>query len=295
MVAVAPITVPIKIADINVASIEDITRQACTPTLLAPGIWAGVDRDGKVHHLDLREELEESQPRPDRKTGTADAHDAPAFIAYLSKHALPETEVWADIANQKLVAVINTSRGTTPATPDPAAADIEGAAGWGDHRVQLVLRKTPAWTAWVSHDKQFLSQTAFAEHIEERLPDFAAPAGAEMLELAQSFRANTKVDFESSRRLSSGETTLVYREQTEATAGKKGDIVIPDTFTLGVAPFDGTEGFKVTARFRYRITDAHLTLGYVLERPEDILRAAFDDIVTAVDGAIAGNIWHGTP
>lgn len=233
--------------------------------------------------------------RPRRKTGIVAAHDAPAFIAYMTKHALPETEVWADLGLQQLVAVINTHRGITTETPDPAGPNVEGAAGWGDHRLELALHKTPAWKAWEKFDRQFLAQTTFAEHIEERLPDFALPSGAEMLELAQSFKASTKVKFESSKRLASGETTLEYREVTEAKAGPKGDIAIPDIFTLGLSPFDGCDTFKVNARLRYRISDGSLSLGYVLERPEDVLRLAFDDIVTAVDGGINATIWHGTP
>jgi len=261
-------------------AVEAVTRQAVEPRVIeSGGIYATADRDGMLRLTDTDRYAD--QPR--RKTGTVSAHDAPAFIAYLSKHSRPETEVWADIANQQLVAVINANQG------------IDFPAGWGDHHVQLVLRKTPAWVAWAKYDKQFLSQTTFAEHVEERLPDFVIPNGAEMLELAQSFKANTKVVFESSRRLSSGETTLVYREETSAAAGKKENIAIPDVFTLGLAPFDGTEGYKVNARLRYRISDGTLSLGYVLERPEDILRAAFDDIVTAVDGAITASVWHGTP
>lgn len=247
-----------------------------------------VPEGAHVEIIDLEEHLEAFRDRPRRKIGTVQVHDAPAFIAYLSKHALPETEVWADLANQQLVAVINANMGQT-------GDGVEDYAGWGDHRVKLVLHKTPAWVAWAGNDKKLMAQSSFAEHVEERLPDFVTPPGADMLELAQSFKAATNVAFESSRRLKSGETTLEYREQTEATAGKKGNIAIPDVFALGIAPFDGAEGYKVNARFRYRITDGTLLLGYVLERPEDVLRLAFDDIVTAVDGGITASIWHGTP
>jgi len=278
-------------------AIIDVAKEAADPSPLGDDgrfFTVVTPEGGDLHIVDLEDHLDKYRDRPRRKTGTVNVHDAPAFIAYLSKHALPETEVWADLANQALVAVINAHEGIDELA-DAITQTIEGPAGWGDHRAQLALRKTPAWVAWAKYDKQFLTQTTFAEHVEERLPDFAAPAGADMLELAQSFKAHSKVNFESSRRLKSGETTLEYREETEATAGKKGTIAIPDVFTLGIAPFDGTQGYKVNARFRYRITDGTLSLGYVLERPEDILRAAFDDIVTAVDGGITASIWHGTP
>lgn len=267
------------------AIVETATRAAEPRPLDTQGrFFSALVPDGaRLDVIDIERHLDVYRDTPRRKAGTVEVHDALAFISYLSKHGLPETEVWADVANQALVAVINANGG------------IDDPAGWGDHRAQLVLRKTPAWTAWAKYDKQFLSQTTFAEHVEERLPDFVMPAGAEMLELAQSFKAATKVAFESSRRLSSGETTLEYREETAATAGKKGNIAIPDIFSLGLAPFDGTEGYRVNARLRYRISDGALSLGYVLERPEDILRAAFADITTVVADGIAASVWHGTP
>jgi uncharacterized protein YfdQ (DUF2303 family) len=269
----------------NVQTIVETAQLATEPSPIdidTSRFYTTVVPDGaRLEVIDLEKQLEAFRDWPRRKTGTVSVHDAPAFIAYMTKHALPETEVWADLANQALIAIINA----------PEATD--GLPGWGDHRVQLVLRKTPAWTAWASLDRKFLPQTTFAEHVEERLPDFISPSGADMLELAQSFKANTKVAFESSKRLSSGETTLEYREETTA-AGKKG-IVIPDTFELGIAPFDGCAGYRVNARFRYRITDGQLALGYVLERPEDVLREAFNNIITDIDGGIQASIWHGTP
>jgi uncharacterized protein YfdQ (DUF2303 family) len=281
----------------DVQTIVDTATLAAEPSILDPTnrFHSVLVPDGaSLEVIDIEKHLDKYRDRPRRKTGLVSVHDAPAFIAYLTKHALPETEVWADLANQQLVAVINANEGID-AGAIAATSTVEGPAGWADHRAQLVLRKTPAWTAWATNDRKFLTQTTFAEHVEERLPDFASPSGADMLELAQSFKAHTRVEFEASRRLSSGQTTLVYREEGTATAGKKGDITIPDIFTLGLAPFDGCEGYKVQARFRYRITDGNLSLGYVLERPEDILRAAFSDIVADVDGGINATIWHGCP
>ena len=41
---------------------------------------------------------------------------------------------------------------------------------------------------------------------------------------------------------------------------------------------------KVNARFRYRITDGTLRVGYRLTRPDDVLREAFESVVTEVAG-----------
>jgi uncharacterized protein YfdQ (DUF2303 family) len=116
------------------------------------------------------------------------------------------------------------------------------------------------------------------------LPNFADPTAADMLELAQTFQATTKVDFASSQRVKSGETQLNYTEQQAAAAGKKGQLAIPDTFDIGVQVYDQVgAAYKVTARFRYRITGGELRLGYRLNRPTDVLQAAFDEVVGHVE------------
>lgn len=265
--------------------VAQLAADATKPHTLQAGALYGVrDQDGRLQIVDT----EKYNDRPARKRGTVTASDAAAFSAYVQKHGLAETEVWSDPPTARLVAVINAHMGTT-------GDGVEDYAGWGDHRVQLRLTPTPAWAAWSRLDRQLVGQVDFAEHVEDRLVDFIDPAGATMLELAQTFTAHRSVRFESSRRIKSGETQLVYKEDETAAAGRKGDIGIPDTFTLALRPYEGCEPYKVTARLRYRITGGSLQLGYVLERPEEIQRAAFDDIVNAVAAEIDQQIWNGTP
>lgn len=49
------------------------------------------------------------------------------------------------------------------------------------------------------------------------------------------------------------------------------------------------------ARFRYRINDGSLWLGIALDRPRDVLRAAFDGVCTDVAAATSLPIWQGSP
>lgn len=237
-------------------------------------------------------DLDAYRDHPRRKTGTATVMDADTFIAYLAKHGLPETEVWANPTTAHLVAVINAHGPTVDADDDGWPY---GVPGWGDHRAQLNLIPTKAWDAWARYDRKLIGQVDFAEHVEDHLTDFVIPHGADMLELAQTFSANRSVRFESSRRVRSGETQLVYKEDETAAAGRKGQIAIPDTFTLALRPYEGSDVYKVTARLRYRISNEGLRLGYVLDNPEDILRSAFVDIVSAIGAGITQHVWTGTP
>ncbi len=226
-------------------------------------------KDAKHHVVDMEEQLEKFAPQPRRKTGTYSVHTAASFCDFVKKHG-DQAEVWADEARQKLVAVLNASHGGD-------------APRWEDHQLHMELVHTPAWKVWIEHDGRLLSQEAFAEIIEARTIDIVDPSAADMLEIAETFHATTGVEFKSSKILASGERQLAYIENTSASAGSNKELTIPKQFQLGIAPYVGSVPRLMTARFRYRITGGHLQLGYVLERPEDVLQDAFTELVTAVN------------
>lgn len=267
--------------NITAEIVERLTRAAMEPREVSTGIFLVPDGDGAIEVLDAIGEIEKYADRPRRKTGTYKVTLDDHLREYLSKHAIPETEMWADVDNATVTAVINAPGGTAP--------------GWSDHRIVLQLRHTDDWRDWTGSDKKMVSQTEFAEFIEQHAPNIVSPDAATMLELAQTFKAATKVDFESSRRIKSGETQLVYRENMEATAGRKGEVAIPDEIKIGIEVYEGGVAYGVTARFRYRIVDGNLLLGYVLSRPRDVLRDAFGAICDHLADETGLPIWQGSP
>jgi uncharacterized protein YfdQ (DUF2303 family) len=275
-----------------IEQIAHLARLASDPTPVDghPGLYIVATSNGNVTKLDLRPELEADQAGPWRARGRQVVNDATSFLGYFQRHAIDQSEVWADPARMKLTAVLDPHLGSTELDAD--------VAGWREHRVELALVRTQAWTDWLARNRQHLTQVDFAEHIEDHLADITNPAAADMLELAQSLTINRQVNFESGKRLKTGETALHYRETDTngAAAGGKGDIGIPDDFEVTVQPFEGGGRVKVTARFRYRILPGGgLTLGYVLDRVEDVERAAFDNLLDAVRAGIDQPVWLGTP
>ena len=244
------------------------------------GLFIVRDSHGTTRALDLREQLGLLPEHPARKTGTLTFTDPMSLIGYLGKHEEPSTEVYADDRACTITAVINAH-----------GASEAGLPGYADHKAVLTMRRSEDWKDWTKNDGQLMAQALFAEFMEDHLPNFVDPTGADMLELAQTFQATTKVDFASSQRVKSGETQLVYSEQQSASAGKKGSLAIPDTFAIGVQVFERGEAYKVQARFRYRINDGRLLLGYRLTRPRDVLQTAFDEVVETVTSAITPDIW----
>ncbi|GAA3957076.1 DUF2303 family protein [Streptomyces marokkonensis] len=263
----------------NTLTIVETALRAAPPAELTPGKVYAFHTPHGVHQVNLTGP--EHTGQPPRKSGTTTVRDARSWTAYFTKHSSEASEVYADSERLTVTAVLDAHAADTPS--------------WGGHRLVLSLRPTDAWKQWLHNDGQLLDQEAFAEFLEDHLPELLEPSSADMLEIAQSLQAASKVDFQSGVRLSSGQRQFQYVETTTTKAGQKGQLTVPETFVIGLVPFEGSEGYRLTARLRYRITDRGLRMGYKLERPTDILRTAFGDVVDAIDGHIEQPVMNGTP
>jgi uncharacterized protein YfdQ (DUF2303 family) len=264
----------------NDALIEQAALSAKPDELTPGGIYAYKTREG-VKLIDLTGP--EHTGEVDRKKGTVTVEDVASFAAYHSKHADPDTEIYANLDRRTITAVLNAHT--------PIGARFE------DHRLTLRLTPTHQWSIWSNASGRYMGQTEFAEFLEDNLADIAREPvdAATMLEVATSFQAKTKVSFSSGTVLSSGDLRLNYQEETDATAGAKGQIVVPKKFAIGVAVFDDTDPYRIEARFRHRIEGGKLKLAYILERPQDVMLDAFKTIVTKVQEQLEVTVMRGEP
>jgi uncharacterized protein YfdQ (DUF2303 family) len=243
-------------------TLELTAGSQATPDLLTAVVPAGY----QISSLDVAAIIRKHEGAPRRVRGTATVTDTASWLAYYSKHGTTASEVFGDVQASTVTAILN-----APEAQDPA---------WGDHRAVLQLQHSAAWTAWTSHDGQWLAQSTFAEHLEDRTPDLVEPDAASMLELAQSFHATTGVKFESSSRLADGQRRFTYLETVEGKAGQRGELSIPTQIRIQVPVWRGVAiVVPMTARFRYRVQPEGLRLGYVLDRLEDVLDAAWSSLL----------------
>ncbi|MGY5048257.1 DUF2303 family protein [Streptomyces sp. 900105755] len=266
--------------DISVQAVAALAQQALAPKSVEPGnIYLVATADGRVESVDLTGPKYTGQLA--RKTGTITVRDSASFLTYFGKHADDASEVYSDVEQLTVTAVL-----------DAHAAD---AARFGEHRLALSLRRTKAWQEWLQLNGRLVSQDEFANFLEDHLPNLVEPDAATMLEIAQSIKAHTKSEFQSSTRLQSGERKFAFVEDIKTSAGAKGDITIPETFRIAVPPFEGADAYSMTARFKYRLDRGVLTLGFKLEQPEERAKAAFADVLAAIADGINTPILNGTP
>jgi uncharacterized protein YfdQ (DUF2303 family) len=215
--------------------------------------------------------------------GSATVHDPADFVQYVNRLADEDsTTVWADPDRNRVVAVF-----------DDHADHLS--AGWRAHTATLVLQPDPDWQEWMAHDGQLRSQADFADQLESLAHTVIDPDPATMLEVATTFSAKRNVEFRSAQRVDNGDVELVYEETTKAKAGHTGTVEIPSRFTIRVAPFLGVAPAEISARLRYRVEGARLSIGYALVRPDLIRRDAVAAMVGTLRDGITAPIFLGTP
>lgn len=266
-----------------VTNIADIATAATEPAHLDLGGYYTIVAGGSLHKIDLTGDQYLNDPK--RKRGTTTVRDVASFAAYWAKHMCDNvSEVYADRAALTVTAVLNAH---APAYDQP---------GWGDHRVVLALTYSTAFAAWRACNGRDMSQEEFAEFLEDNRADIYTPAAAEMLEVAQSIQAVSKVDFASGFRLVDGQRRLTYTETMDAKAGQKGELAIPAEIVLRLPIFDGaTHADQLLARFRHRLQNGQLRLSYKLDRPDDVVTQAFEGIIADVTAETGATVLRGTP
>lgn len=243
--------------------------------------FAVIPNDLKVVHLndeiDLRRTL-----GPRRKAGTVKVFDTESFCEYFTLFSDPNSRVFADETNNRILAVLDYH----------GAGD--NAPRWGEHRVDFNMRHSEEWNRWKAWDGQRKAQMDFAEFIEDNAPDIVNPSAATMLEVSRDLRAKIDADFGSTIQMSNGSVRFRFSETVKGTFGS-GDIDVPEQFTISIPIYLGCERVPLTARLRYRISSGKLTLWFNLLRAEAIEREAFYAARGAIEQKLSITVIDGIP
>lgn len=256
----------------NMQAVIEAARQGVTPIITgveaeAPLLYAPAANKGQGELVSLERYLAE----PLRKRGTTEVFDVASFNQVVRDHGQEgRTAIYLD-RNPEMPAVVAVLNGGAKSSP-----------GWGDLRCAIRFCATPQWAKWRAIDGNMLPQGTFAEFIEDNLADIVQPAAATMLEVATAFHATLSTRFGRAMRLSSGMIELQHVESADAKVGA-GQIAVPETLTLGLAPLHGSPIYQVPARFRYRIRDGELTMGVKLQRIEDLMRTVLEEVIVKIE------------
>lgn len=234
---------------------------------------------------DISQAVEKTQLTPLRKKGTVHLKELNSLLDYCENMVLWDDGeingfIYADPDDCKITAVFN---------------DHLRNPGWRDHRAVFKAEHTPEFKNWMDHNKSPMSQTEFAEFIEENFADITEPAAQSLLDVATTIQATTGINFSSSKRLQNGQVQLQYTEMIDARAGTNGALEIPKEFTLGLRIFKNGEGYKLKNRLKYRLSAGSVKFWYEIDRPERAIEDAFSGYVTTLREKSGYQVLLGAP
>lgn len=214
--------------------------------------------------------LEQYQDEPARMREHHAFHDVESFILYCSDFRAGftngESRMFGSKVNSTFTAIFDYT-------------------GWGEHTAKYVCPLSEEWKRWSGMSGKQTNQQAFAQFIEDNLPDVIEPEGAAMLEISRTLEAKKNVNFISNTRLRDSTVDFVFEEKVEATA-QKGSIKIPEVFKIKIPVYDNGELHVIQAKLRYRLEGGKLSIWYELDRAHKVLEAAFQAVRKQIEDGL---------
>ena len=203
------------------------------------------------------------QSLPERCRATTKLRDAASFIRYFNDHKAANSRIYASLDPACFLAVFD-DFGTAELHPHDQA-------DWRGFRAEFKVPPSREWNLWNSANRKQMSQLAFAEFLQDNLPDVKAPDGATLLEMALNFEAAQSGNFIAAQRLQDGSHNLQWKADNNST----GTVKLPEFITVSIPVFENEAPTKMQARLRYRVPDGKLAIWFELVRPHKVLKAAF--------------------
>lgn len=251
------------------------------------------DGNGGAKLVPSRELLKTYDTRPRRRIGTARLDDLTSFAAHVNRNKGPSSALFASKAPTPSLLAVFDYNDAGPELPEG------NAARFGHHRAAYHFPASDEWAAWSSKQLANLSQTAFAEFLEDRAVDVIEPkraseatadlcasldlalaSPARIMELSKGLavRVNSKVA--AAVNLASGEGQFTYATEHQDEAGAS--LKIPKAFLISLPVFAEDAPYQVLVRMRYRVKEGHVTWTLA---PHDLPRILAHAFTIAAKGA----------
>jgi uncharacterized protein YfdQ (DUF2303 family) len=174
-----------------------------------------------------------------------------------------------------------------------AAADPR----WGQHRSVYTCPLAEQWKLWNAQSGVKMLQDAFADFLDANMADLASPAPgasypqpADVLTMARNLIIRSKGTFERSTNPTTGEATLVCKNENDASSTK-----IHRAFLVGIPVFEAGASYSVEALIRMEMSSGRPVFSYTLNQPQLTKRHAFGEVRAAVKEQTELPLFVGSP
>lgn len=198
-------------------------------------------------------------------------HDAESFVAYIKRFKGETTRIFAEPGF-----LSTDNRARMAAIIDYHEAKDAKHKG---HSATYTPRYSEQWKRWHAVCQKPLTQTEFAELIEEARADIQEPNAANLMDIVRTFKANKKVDYDSVVYQPDSGVVLNYSEKVEQ-KGASG--ILPEKMALGIPVYFRDVAYKVPVFIRFRVGNGGVTFQLKLDRADIIEDEAFNTLVSSV-------------
>lgn len=198
-------------------------------------------------------------------------HDADSFVAYIKRFKGAATRIFAEPgflspdSRPRMSAIVDYHEATEPKHKS--------------HSATYAPRYSEQWKRWHGVCQKQLTQTEFAELIEEARADIQEPNAANLMDIVRTFKANKKTDYDSVVYQPDGGVVLNYSEKVEQ-KGMSG--TLPEKMALGIPVYFRDVAYKVPVFIRFRVGNGGVTFQLKLDRADIIEDEAFNSLVSHV-------------
>ena len=247
----------------------------------------------------LKELFEPHRIHPARATGTAIVKSISSLADLVNRHKTENSVLFGDPDWQKpsMTAVI----------------DYHGINHQPDflgHRIGYSFPLSDEWSAWMAINGKRMSQTEFAEFIEDHIAECANPTPAEiedykalfsttvawpndLMALSRGLQVMADVRVKNAVTLQTGEAQITFEEMHKDAAG--GALVVPGIFILAIRPFFDGEIARIPVRLRYRLLDGKVNWIMQLFRPDKWITEELRRDMERVAAETSLPLYLGTP
>jgi len=284
---------------------------------------ASVGSDGRIAVHTGTDLFEPFRQYPRRYTGTAAAANIETFVAHVVRFKDEDSAIWCnnDPSNPTLTAILDyhMARNVDPEFTDDTKKEplpLPGAhAQFGQHRTVYKFPLSVEWKAWSAAAGKPMTQSIFAEFVEDRILDVLGDrADADLSDRARQMKTTLGGTFASTARLvelsrglklhatslvgqtnnlSSGEVSIVFESQH---VDDKGDPVkIPNLFLIAIPVFRGEDPYVMPVRLRYRIANKNVSWSFEIAYQQETFDHAVAEAAKAVSDKTGLPLFYGTP
>jgi uncharacterized protein YfdQ (DUF2303 family) len=261
------------------------------------------DLEGTVHIAELSHIVDPLRARPRRRRGCSRVDSTTSLAQFLNRYKGDNTTLWAELNDHSagLTAVINDHQ-----------KGNDGEAEFADFGATFAPAFSKEWLDWTSHAGKHMSQSDFAEFVEERLVDLAkssenprvlevferqesTPATpAQLLQVSRGLRVNVSAERVDVKNLSTGETEVVFKEAHAHVDAQGNKLRVPNAFIVSIPVFDNAPRVDIAAFLRYSLQpNGGVKWLYRLFRPHLVREEQFIALVDEVGKDTGVPVFYG--